>query len=140
MSTHSATMRANKRRDTGPEMRVRSLLHRAGLRYRVDYKVGAGRSAPRPDIAFTSQRVAVFIDGCFWHRCPEHSTLPKANRDFWEAKLARNVERDRENDSALDALGWRVLRFWEHENTAGVAATITAAVRAPALKPRGLSP
>ncbi len=132
MSTHSATMRANKRRDTGPEIRIRSLLYRAGLRYRVDYKVGAGRSAPRPDIAFTRQRVAVFIDGCFWHRCPEHSTLPKENRDFWEVKLARNVERDRENDAALDALGWRVLRFWEHASPADVVAMIAVVVRVPA--------
>ncbi len=131
MSTHSATMRANKRRDTEPEIRVRSLLHRAGLRYRVDYKVGAGRSAPRPDIAFTRQRVAVFIDGCFWHRCPEHSTLPMANREFWVAKLTRNVERDRENDSALDALGWRVLRFWEHVDPTMAAVRIIEAIRHP---------
>ena len=121
-------MRAIRRRDTGPEMEIRSLLHRAGLRYRVDHRIGTGRSAPRPDIAFTKQRVAVFIDGCFWHQCPEHATMPKANRDFWEPKLRRNVARDRENDAALLAMGWTVLRFWEHEEAKRAAAEIMEAV------------
>ncbi len=129
MSTHSATMRANKRRDTGPELRIRSLLHRAGARYRVDYKVGPGRSAPRPDIAFTRQRVAVFIDGCFWHRCPEHSTLPKANREFWKAKLTANVARDRDHDEVLTSLGWTVIRIWEHEGPAVATDRIMGLVR-----------
>ena len=122
-------MRAIRRRDTGPELEIRSLLHRAGLRYRVDHRIGTGRSSPRPDIAFTKQRVAVFIDGCFWHQCPDHATMPKANRDFWEPKLRRNVERDRENDAALEATGWTVLRFWEHEDPEDVAATIISAIR-----------
>jgi DNA mismatch endonuclease (patch repair protein) len=121
-------MRAIRRRDTGPEMEIRSLLHRAGLRYRVDHRIGTGRSAPRPDIAFTKQRIAVFIDGCFWHQCPEHATMPKANRDFWAPKLRRNVERDRENDAALRAMGWTVLRFWEHEEAERAAAEIMEAV------------
>jgi DNA mismatch endonuclease, patch repair protein len=122
-------MRANRRRDTGPEMALRTLLHRSGLRYRVDYRVGTGRSAPRPDIAFTRARVAVFVDGCFWHSCPKHATMPKANRDFWESKLERNVERDRENDAALEAMGWTVIRIWEHESAETAAACIIAALR-----------
>ena len=121
-------MRAIRRRDTGPELEIRSLLHRAGLRYRVDRRIGTGRSAPRPDIVFTKQHVAVFIDGCFWHQCPEHATMPKANHAFWEAKLRRNVERDRENDAALGAMGWTVLRFWEHEDADCVAEVIRRTV------------
>lgn len=128
MSSRSDNMRAIRRRDTGPELEIRSLLHRAGLRYRVDYRVGTGRSAPRPDIAFTRQHIAIFIDGCFWHQCPEHSTMPKANEDFWRKKLRRNVERDVENNIALEAMGWTVLRFWEHEPPDDVAASIAAAL------------
>lgn len=130
MSSRSDNMRAIRRRDTRPELKIRSLLHRSGLRYRVDHRIGTGRSAPRPDIAFTKQRIAVFIDGCFWHQCPEHATMPRENREFWEAKLARNVERDRENDVALELMGWTVLRFWEHEAAENVAAAIIASVRA----------
>ena len=122
-------MRSNRRRDTAPERRVRSILHCAGLRYRVDRKLGRGRAAPRPDIVFPRQKLAVFIDGCFWHQCPEHATMPKANRDFWEPKLRRNVERDRENDAALEAMGWTVLRFWEHEDPDEVATAIIREVR-----------
>ena len=129
MPSRSDNMRAIRRRDTGPELEIRSLLHRAGLRYRVDYRIGTGRSAPRPDIVFTTQRIAVFIDGCFWHQCPDHATMPKANRDFWEPKLQRNVERDRENDAALEATGWTVLRFWEHEDPDAVAAAIIGTIR-----------
>ena len=129
MPSRSDNMRAIRRRDTGPELEIRSLLHRAGLRYRVDYRIGQGRSAPRPDIAFTKQHVAVFIDGCFWHQCPKHATLPRANRAFWETKLRRNVERDRENDAALGAMGWTVLRFWEHEDADCVAEVIRRTVR-----------
>jgi DNA mismatch endonuclease (patch repair protein) len=85
----------------------------------------------RADIAFPRRRLAVFVDGCFWHRCPEHGTSPKANHDFWKAKLDRNVERDRESDAALEAAGWTVLRFWEHEDPAVAATKILAALRRP---------
>lgn len=129
------SMKSNRRRDTGPELAIRSLLHRAGLRYRVDYRIGTGRAAPRPDIVFTRQRVAVFIDGCFWHQCPEHGTIPRANRAFWQGKLRRNVERDRENDAALSDMGWGVLRFWEHERPEDVAAAIAEA--AIGVRPQG---
>jgi DNA mismatch endonuclease (patch repair protein) len=108
-------MQANRRRDTGPERRLRSLLHRAGLRFRVDYRVGQGKGAPRPDIAFLAPRVAVFVDGCFWHGCPDHGGSPSKNISYWGPKLARNRARDLENDRALREAGWEVLRVWEHE-------------------------
>ncbi len=122
-------MTANRRRDTRPELAIRSLLHRAGLLFRVDHRIGTGRSAPRPDIVFTKQRIAVCIDGCFWHHCPEHATMPKSNRALWESKLRRNIERDRENNAALEAMGWTVLRFWEHEAPEDVVAAVIVTVR-----------
>jgi DNA mismatch endonuclease (patch repair protein) len=108
-------MRANRRRDTAPERQIRSALHALGYRFRVDYRVGEGRHAPRPDIAFTRQNLAIFIDGCFWHGCPEHGRCPETNSAYWSPKLARNAERDREDDRALREAGWQVLRVWEHE-------------------------
>jgi DNA mismatch endonuclease (patch repair protein) len=121
-------MRSNKRRDTRPELLVRRLLHAQGLRYRVDHRV-VQKSRSRADIAFTRQRIAVFIDGCFWHSCPEHLHLPKANADYWVVKLARNVERDAEVTALLRDLGWTVLRFWEHVPAEEAAAEIIAAVK-----------
>jgi DNA mismatch endonuclease (patch repair protein) len=128
MASRSENMRAIRRRNTTPELQIRSLPHQVGLRYRVDYRVGTGRSSPWPDIAFTRAKVAVFIDGCFWHRCPEHSTMPKTNREFWAAKLQRNVERDRENDRALDAMGWTVIRIWERVPAHAAADRVMRAV------------
>jgi DNA mismatch endonuclease (patch repair protein) len=121
-------MRSNKRRDTQPELLVRRILHARGLRYRVDLRV-VRESRTRADIAFTRQRIAVFIDGCFWHSCPDHLHLPKANADYWVPKLARNVERDRQATVLLRGLGWTVLRFWEHERPEEVAEGIIEAVR-----------
>jgi DNA mismatch endonuclease (patch repair protein) len=121
-------MRSNKRRDTQPELLVRRILHARGLRYRVDLRV-VRESRTRADIAFTRQRIAVFIDGCFWHSCPDHLHLPKANADYWVPKLARNVERDREATALLRGLGWTVLRFWEHELPEKVAEEVIEAVR-----------
>jgi DNA mismatch endonuclease (patch repair protein) len=123
------TMRANTRRDTRPELLVRRLLHARGLRYRVDHRV-VPESRTRADIAFTRQRIAVFIDGCFWHSCPDHLHLPKANADYWVAKLARNVERDAEVSALLRDLGWTVLRFWEHQPPEEAVAAIIDAVQA----------
>lgn len=119
-------MRANRRRDTEPERRVRTLLHAGGMRFRVDLPVAAGRARPvRPDIAFTRGCLAVFIDGCFWHGCPEHGRRPQVkNRHYWGPKIARNVERDIEHTQALAASGWTVLRFWEHEAPGTVALRI----------------
>lgn len=108
----SRQMSGMPRRSTGPELAVRRELHRRGLRFRVNYAILPGR----PDLAFTRARLAVFIDGCFWHRCPEHGVLPRHNGEWWRAKLERNVARDAEKDAALRALGWLPLHVWEHED------------------------
>lgn len=107
-------MTTQRRRDTGPEMEIRRRLHRRGYRYRVDERLPGTRR--RADLLFPRRRLAVFVDGCFWHRCPEHGSLPKANRSWWEEKLNRNVARDRDTDSQLAALGWSVVRIWAHED------------------------
>jgi DNA mismatch endonuclease (patch repair protein) len=120
----SAQMSRQRRRDTGPELAIRAILHRQGLRYRVDYPL-PGLARRRADIVFTRYRIAVFIDGCFWHRCPEHATMPKVNADWWERKLATNVARDRETDDHLKSIGWTVCRVWEHEPAESAAASIT---------------
>jgi DNA mismatch endonuclease, patch repair protein len=111
----SAAMRGNRKRDTRPEVQVRSLLHRRGYRFRKNLPINVGGWQVRADIVFTRQRLAVFIDGCFWHRCPIHGTSPRANTWYWGPKLDRNVERDRETDQRLRSVGWTVLRMWEHE-------------------------
>jgi DNA mismatch endonuclease (patch repair protein) len=122
-------MAANRRRDTGPERAVRSLLHRTGLRYRVDFPLIVDGRRIRPDIAFTRARVAVFIDGCFWHCCPEHGSQPATNTRYWSPKLQDTVERDARHTETLSNAGWTVLRFWEHEQPEAVAAAIRGAVR-----------
>jgi DNA mismatch endonuclease (patch repair protein) len=95
-------------------MRLRSALHRRGFRFRKNVRpVSAVRC--RADIVFASAQLAIFVDGCFWHGCPEHGVRPRTNSDYWDAKLAANVERDRLNDDQLAALGWQVIRVWEHE-------------------------
>lgn len=110
------------RRDTKPEIALRRELHRRGLRFRVDY-----RSVPgRPDIALTRARIAVFVDGCFWHHCPLHCRMPKNNRRWWEAKLDRNVERDSEKDAQLTDMGWTPLHYWEHDDIDDAADEIVA--------------
>ena len=108
-------MKANRRTDTKPELALRHALHRLGYRYRKDYRLDldSGRRV-RPDIVFTARKLAVFVDGCFWHACPEHGSKPKANEWYWSPKLVRNVERDRTNDAALMLAGWTVVRLWEH--------------------------
>lgn len=100
-----------KGRDTGPELSLRRKVWALGLRYRLQYRIGR----IRPDMVFVGKRLAVFVDGCFWHGCPQHSKIPKNNRDFWERKLGRNRERDAENTQKLEGDGWQVLRIWEHE-------------------------
>lgn len=122
----SRRMRQTGRRDTAPELRLRSQLHRRGLRYRVDVAPGP-LTRRRADVVFIRARVAVFVDGCFWHSCPEHATIPKSNRDWWVAKLEANVARDRDTDRRLQEAGWRVIRVWEHEDS-GEAAERVAAV------------
>jgi DNA mismatch endonuclease (patch repair protein) len=121
-------MRANRRTDTKPEMALRRALHGQGLRYRKDYRLDLDGARVRPDIAFTARRVAVFVDGCFWHACPEHGTKPASNTWYWGPKLARNVERDRAADAALVAAGWQVVRVWEHVPLAAAVAAVVAAL------------
>lgn len=120
-------MQANRSRDTSPELALRRLLHASGLRYRVSARPLAGvrRTA---DLVFRPARVAVFVDGCFWHGCPEHGTRPKTNSDYWAPKLERNVERDRETDELLADAGWMSVRVWEHEDAAEAAARIAGIV------------
>jgi DNA mismatch endonuclease, patch repair protein len=124
----SANMRANRRTDTKPEMALRRALHGQGFRYRKDYRLDLDGARVRPDIAFTARRVAVFVDGCFWHACPEHGTKPASNTWYWGPKLARNVERDRAADAALLAAGWRVVRVWEHVPLDAAVAAVVAAL------------
>ncbi len=103
------------RRDTKPEVELRRLLHAAGLRYRVDYRP-LPELRRKADIVFRGAKLAVFVHGCFWHRCPVHATSPKANAQWWDEKLSRNVARDRDTRAALEAAGWAVIELWEHES------------------------
>lgn len=122
-------MLANRGRDTTPELALRSELHGAGLRFRVSRRPipGLARTA---DVLFTRQRVAIFIDGCFWHGCPEHGTQPRTHPEYWGPKLQRNQERDRETDQRLADAGWKTLRVWEHEpTTAAVERVLTVLER-----------
>lgn len=123
-------MHGNRKRNTQPELLVRSELHRRGLRFRKDYRVVLGKRSVRADVVFTRQRVAVFIDGCFWHRCPDHGTSPTAIVGYWRSKLDRNVARDLAQTSELEASGWLVLRAWEHEPPGAVADRVVVALRA----------
>lgn len=122
-------MRRNKRADTGPELSVRRELHRRGLRFRKDLPLRLPGTTVRPDVVFTRARVAVFIDGCFWHCCPLHLTRPRANSWYWGPKLEANVTRDRLIDSLLSEAGWAVLRSWEHEDPSDVADRVIEALR-----------
>jgi DNA mismatch endonuclease (patch repair protein) len=123
-------MLSNRAGHTEPERRLRSELHRLGLRFRKDFAIRLGDVRTRPDIVFTRQRIAVFLDGCFWHRCPIHGTDPRANSAYWEPKLAANVARDRRVDAALEAHDWTVLRVWEHEPVRSAAFHVAAMVAA----------
>jgi DNA mismatch endonuclease (patch repair protein) len=122
--------KGNVRSGTKPEAELRSALYRLGLRFRKDPLVRAGAVRTHPDLVFPRQRLAVFVDGCFWHVCPEHHVRPKSNPAYWEPKLAANVERDRRVDSALAAEGWTVLRLWEHLPLAGRVDAVLEALRA----------
>ncbi|WP_100365085.1 DNA mismatch endonuclease Vsr [Diaminobutyricimonas aerilata] len=120
-------MRSNRGRDTKPELAIRRLLHAAGYRYRVDTAPIPGMRR-RADIVFTRRRIAVFIDGCFWHGCPQHYTAPKTNADFWARKVEANRARDSDTDRTLRAAGWTVLRVWEHESPAEMFAAVRSAM------------
>lgn len=121
-------MRGNRRRDTQPELALRSILHRRGLRYLVDATV-RGSKPHRPDVVFRGARVAVFIDGCFWHGCREHYHAPATNSAYWEAKISSNIDRDRSTDLDLASAGWAVLRVWEHQPAHAAADEVERLVR-----------
>jgi DNA mismatch endonuclease (patch repair protein) len=142
-ATSAATrtsMLGNRRRDTKPEVALRSALHAAGLRFRKDFRLDLDGARFRPDIVFTRAKVAVFVDGCFWHSCPIHGTRPARNADYWLPKLKRNVERDREQDAALAAHGWQPVRVWEHESLEGAVQRVVDAVADRMTKPESGSP
>lgn len=125
----SAKMSTLARRDTKPEMQLRSELHRRGLRYRVQTKV-PGNNRRKIDIAFSRARLAVYVDGCFWHGCPVHHVQPIANSEWWTWKIERNKARDRDTDRELAEAGWTVMRTWEHEDPAEAASRVEAIYRA----------
>ncbi|MBF6100924.1 DNA mismatch endonuclease Vsr [Nocardia cyriacigeorgica] len=121
-------MSRQRRAGTEPELALRRELHRRGLRYFVDRPPIRGQRR-RADVIFPRLRVAVYVDGCFWHSCPEHATYPKNNAEWWAEKLAANVARDRATDAALAAAGWQVIRIWEHEDPVAAADRVAAALR-----------
>lgn len=121
-------MQQQRMRDTAPELALRRVLHSWGLRYRVDRAPLPGLRR-RADLVFGPARVAVFVDGCFWHSCPEHGSLPRSNTDWWAAKLARNRARDFDTDARLVAAGWQPLRVWEHEAPQSAAERVRAVVQ-----------
>jgi DNA mismatch endonuclease, patch repair protein len=123
------SMQSNKRRDTKPELALRRAVHGLGLRYRVDAKP-LTQMRRRADMVFSRAKVAVFLDGCFWHGCPEHHTVAKANAEFWADKVSGNRARDRDTDARLAEAGWACVRVWEHEDPAEAAARVAEVVRA----------
>jgi len=124
-----ARMQRQQTRDTAPELAVRRLLHSAGMRYRVDV-APLSTLRRRADVVFGPARVALFVDGCFWHGCPDHGVRPThSNRNYWVEKVSRNRERDRDTDEVLTEAGWISIRVWEHEDPHEVAERVTMAVR-----------
>lgn len=123
-SEASRRMAKVRQKGTEAEIKLRLELYRSGLRYRVDYMV-LQRPRRVADIAFPGLRIAVFVDGCFWHGCPEHATWPKQNADFWRQKIETNRARDADTDARLQAIDWRVLRIWEHESPVAAAETVS---------------
>ncbi len=111
----SSRMSRVRKKDTSAEMCIRSYLHKIGLRYRANLKIFHDVNIT-PDIVFTKLRLAIFVDGCFWHGCPLHATWPKTNSAWWHSKILKNVERDRKTDIILASKGWKVIRIWEHED------------------------
>jgi DNA mismatch endonuclease, patch repair protein len=121
-------VRQGQGRDTAPELAVRRLLHARGLRYQVHLPL-PGMPRRRADVAFPRVRVAVFIDGCYWHGCPDHARSPRSNTAWWQAKIGRNRDRDVDTDRRLEAADWTVVRAWEHEVPGDVVDRVVAAVR-----------
>lgn len=129
-------MRANPSKDTKPEVAVRSLLHRQGFRFRKGLLLRVDNVRVRPDIVFTRLRLAVFIDGCYWHSCPQHGHAPRVNTHYWDAKFERNRARDALVTQSLRQAGWSVLRIWEHEAPGRAAAKVARRVDALASRRR----
>ena len=123
----SARLSKQRRRDTKPEVALRRELHRRGLRYFVDRAPLKGMRR-RADVVFPRRKVAVYVDGCFWHSCPIHATQPRNNAQWWADKLSANVARDRNTDERLEAEGWTVVRVWAHEPAADVAEKVAQAL------------
>lgn len=123
----SARMKKQGQRDTRAELLIRRRLHALGFRFRVDRKPEPSMRT-RGDLIFTRQRVVVFVDGCFWHACPQHRSVPRTNSAWWKEKLAANVMRDERATQQLQACGWTVVRIWEHENTEAAVDQIIEAV------------
>lgn len=117
-------MKGNRRADTKPEIALRSALHRRGLRFRKDVALRPVQRLRRVDIVFPAVKLAVFVDGCFWHGCPEHGNRPRVNTRYWSVKLARNVARDTLVNNELMEAGWTVVRVWEHEDVHEAAARV----------------
>lgn len=126
----SRRMSTARRKDTAPEVALRRELHARGMRYRVAYPI-PGQRRRTIDIAFTRAKVAVMVDGCFWHGCPEHGTKPSANSAWWTQKLAANAARDADTNRVLTELGWRVVRIWEHEPPSAAADAVETVLRGP---------
>ncbi|MFF0341889.1 very short patch repair endonuclease [Kribbella sp. NPDC004875] len=124
----SRNMQAIRRTDTKPEVQLRSALHRRGYRFRKDLNVHTTTRRVRPDIVFTARKIAVFVDGCFWHCCPQHGRQPAVNTGYWSPKLQRNVERDRLADAALHQDGWHVVRVWAHEEIEDAVGKVASAL------------
>nr|WP_208619290.1 very short patch repair endonuclease [Amycolatopsis coloradensis] len=121
-------MRGNRGKDTKPEIRLRKVLHALGLRYRVSIRP-LSNLRRTVDVAFPGPRVAVFVDGCYWHGCPDHYRPATTNAEFWRKKIETNQERDLETTRRLEDAGWRVLRFWEHEDPESAACRVFSLVR-----------
>jgi DNA mismatch endonuclease, patch repair protein len=120
----SAQMSRMPRKNSTPELALRQALHRRGLRYRLHAPLPG-----KPDVVFSARKLAVFVDGCFWHACPMHGSVPKNNRQWWQEKLAATVLRDRRKDAALAALGWATIHVWEHERPEEAAERVVVALR-----------
>jgi DNA mismatch endonuclease, patch repair protein len=123
-------MQATRGRDTAPEMALRRELHRRGLRYRVDAPILPGLRR-RADLVFPKRRIAVFVDGCFWHGCPEHGTESRSNAKFWDDKIRTNMARDADTNRRLMDAGWMVVRIWEHEPARDAADRVELLLGAP---------
>jgi DNA mismatch endonuclease (patch repair protein) len=129
-------MERNSRHASEVERAVRSKLHAMGFRFRVATRPIADLNC-KADLIFRANRVAVFIDGCFWHGCPQHGVRPRTNSNYWHAKIEANMARDRRNDAALELAGWTVIRVWEHEPPKEAAERISRLVRERRAQLRG---